>query len=261
MGVTVYGSFRSQTRGSGRVVDELDLEWVREVLQKWVRAATAALNPGQAYGFESKVEPLRQVEHQTRRVIQRVLRLEKLPIIVQPSATGKAWYLREGIGLAQYALGVLATETETRKHLGSDAPSMSADALHPTIWKAAAALWADRHFGQAVQRAATFLNAEVQDRLGRHDVSDAQLMAQAFSSQPPELGKPRLRWPGEADDLTVKAMRAGMLHFGQGCFMAIRNPTTHGTDEIPRQEALEFLATLSTLARWADHCEVERAAA
>jgi hypothetical protein len=33
-----------------------------------------------------------------------------------------------------------------------------------------------------------------------------------------------------------------------------RNPATHSTDELPRQETLEPLATLSILARWIDRC-------
>lgn len=81
-------------------------------------------------------------------------------------------------------------------------------------------------------------------------------MAQVFSLNPAEVGKPRLRWPGDDVDLTVKAMRSGMLQFSQGCFMAIRNPATHGTNEATAQEALEQLAVLSTLARWVDHCEL-----
>ena len=241
------------------VGDQLDVEWARKVLEDWVTAATKALVRDQPYGYGAVAERLRGKEHQTRVVIQRVLGLDRLPTIVEPLLGGKAVGLRTGIDTARYTLGVLATEEETRKYLGSGAPTMSADALHPTVWDSAAQLWKDGHFGPAVQRAATFLNAHVQDRLGRHDVSDATLMAQAFSLNPAEPGKPRLRWPGKPDDQTVRAMRAGMLHFSQGCFMAIRNPTTHRTDEIPRQVALELLATLSTLARWIDACEVEHA--
>jgi len=57
----------------------------------------------------------------------------------------------------------------------------------------------------------------------------------------------------------VKAMRAGLLQFSQGCFMAIRNPVTHSTRETAAQEALEQLAILSTLARWIDGCDLVEA--
>lgn len=81
-------------------------------------------------------------------------------------------------------------------------------------------------------------------------------MTQAFSLSAPQAGKPRLRWPGKDDDLTVKAMRLGILNTAQGVFSAIRNPATHTTDELPKQEALEQLASLSVLARWIDRCEL-----
>jgi len=93
-------------------------------------------------------------------------------------------------------------------------------------------------------------------KTGRHDVSDVTLMAQAFSLSAPEPGKPRLRWPGDDDNLTVKAMRIGILNVAQGVYSAIRNPAIHGTGELPRQVAFEQLATLSTLARWIDGCEL-----
>jgi len=57
----------------------------------------------------------------------------------------------------------------------------------------------------------------------------------------------------------VKAMRAGLLQFSQGCFMAIQNPVTHSTRETAAQEALEQLAILSTLARWIDGCDLVEA--
>ncbi|GAA3771070.1 hypothetical protein GCM10022240_24080 [Microbacterium kribbense] len=155
-----------------------------------------------------------------------------------------------------YALGKLRTDAETRAILGNDAPTMAADALHPLIWDAASKHWNVGHYSAAVQRAATTLNAEVQDRVGRHDVSDAGLMQQTFCLESPQAERPRLRWAGEDSDLTVKAMRQGILNMSQGVFSAIRNPATHSTDDMARQEALEQLATLSILARWIHRCEL-----
>lgn len=42
----------------------------------------------------------------------------------------------------------------------------------------------------------------------------------------------------------------------QGVFAAIRNPASHSTDETPKQEAREQLATLSILMRWIERCEL-----
>lgn len=237
---------------------ELDREWAREILEWWKANATAAKEPGREWAYRVKARPLLLREHQTRLVLKRVLRRSEVPKLVMPSTSDKAVFVNGGIDLATYAIGVLDTEQETAVRLGSNAPLMAADALHQTIWHAASQLWSDGHYGQAVQRAATLLNADVQDRLNRHDVSDVALMQQTFSLSAPEPGKPRLRWPGEDDDLTVRAMRSGILNFAQGCYLAIRNPATHGSDERSRQVWLEQLATLSALARWIDECEVLR---
>lgn len=232
--------------------------WAAEILGKWIEEATAAYyDPSLGFADASQATiALKHSEHRASRIIQAILGLEQPPTLVKlvPSSPSVV-LLQEGIDLAAYALGVLETQEDTDSHVtGSSAPAMSADAFHPLVWQAASRLWSDGHYGQAVQRAATFLNAHVQDRCGRHDVSDATLMAQVFSLDAPRPDKPRLRWPGNDADLTVKAMRSGLLNMSQGCFLAIRNPATHGTDEVSRQVAFEYLAVLSALARWIDLC-------
>jgi len=243
----------------------MDSEWAEEVLVWWITTADKAratvYSPGMGTRVYEYVEAthkslpaLREREDQTRRVMARVLGSDDLPVILHPSSG--AYWVADGLDKARYALGRLRTQEETRAKLGSASPQMSADALHPTVWGAASQLWADGHFDSAVQRAATFLNADVQDRVGRHDVSDASLMNEAFSSAPPAEGKPRLRWPGADDDLTVKSMRDGLRGYASGCFQAIRNPATHATEQSAKQVALEQLAALSLLARWVEQCEL-----
>jgi hypothetical protein len=201
---------------------------------------------------------LRGREDQVAQIIQRVLRLLQQPELLI-RLDGEYVEVQTGIDLCRRAMGVLETRAETEANLGSSAPTMQADALHPLIWDAASKHWDVGHYSAAVQRAATMLNAEVQDRVGRHDVSDSVLMLQTFSTDPPTGDRPRLRWPGADKDLTVKAMRGGILNMSQGVFSAIRNPATHSTGDMERQEALEQLATLSILARWIDRCELATA--
>lgn len=249
--------------------ERVEPEWAKQVLDWWVEHADAALTSGRRgreYSFCSSgpmTDELLACENQTRRVIMAVLGLESIGYLAPALPGGNNFVeLQTGLDMAQRALGVLATSVETAKYMtGTRAPTMSADAMHPLIWDAASDLWRDGHRAQAVQRAATFLNAHVLDLTGRHDVSDSALMAQVFSLSAPEEGKPRLRWPGNDTDLTVKTMRSGLLQFSQGCFMAIRNPATHGTSELAAQEALEQLSVLSTLARWIDGCELVEAEA
>ena len=49
----------------------------------------------------------------------------------------------------------------------------------------------------------------------------------------------------------------GAMNYGRGCAQGIRNLNAHGTSELSEQEALEYLAALSVLARWVDQCEAE----
>lgn len=238
----------------------IDIPWALGRLDWWVTTAEAARRRSsygevRPYADIGRVSELREREHQTREVIRTVLE-RKVPQLLT-SMPHNVVEVQTGIDLARYARGVLETREETARHItGTATPAMDADALHPLVWDAAASLWSDGHYSAAVQRSATAVNAEVQLRLKRYDISDGALMAQAFSLAPPDAYKPRLRWPGPDDDLTVKAMRTGLLNFSQGIFAAIRNGVTHSTDELPRQVAFEYLATLSTLARWIEDCEL-----
>lgn len=246
------------------MAEAVDPEWAKAVLSWWVdHGESALIGTARLKGYcnpSPETEAMLGREWQVRRVIGLVLGIKDVgPLVakVKTRTGGQLVELQSGIDLARRALGHLATSAETERHiLGTSAPTMAADALHSLVWGAAAKLWRDEHHSSAVQRAATFLNAHVQDLTSRRDVSDSVLMAQVFSLNPPEDGKPRLRWPGDDSDLTVKAMRTGLLQFSQGCFAAIRNPATHGTADIPPQEALEQLAILSTLARWIDQCDL-----
>lgn len=124
---------------------------------------------------------------------------------------------------------------------------------------AAAELWKIEHFRAAVARAATFLNAHIQDKSTRTDVSDKELMTQVFSDHAPKADQPRLRWSGAGSLQTRKAMGSGLLAYAQGISLAIRNPATHETQEMPRQMAFEQLTALSLLARWVDECQLAQA--
>lgn len=195
----------------------------------------------------------------TLRIVRKVLNNPKLPALVTRRYPGLADFdyvlVVDGATVVRQALGSLERSAEVNKALGSAAPTLSADQLHPTVWETAASLWASGHHGMAVQRAATNLSGYVQDMVGRYDLNDTPLMQDALSSAPPKEGHPRLRWPGDPAALTNKAMNEGIRSFAVGCFLAIRNPLTHSVDEIPKQIALEQLSALSVLARWIDDCE------
>ena len=149
-------------------------------------------------------------------------------------------------------LGILAERDEWEAKLAPDAPVLPADQFHPWVWQAAQTLWDSSHYRHAVQAAATAINDHTQNKLGRRDVADTQLMQETFSPNPPEPGKPRLRCPGDPSNPTTQSRQRGALQYAVGCFGAIRNPATHEQGEWDQQEALECLAALSVLARWID---------
>lgn len=65
-------------------------------------------------------------------------------------------------------------------------PALPLSLLDPTVRDAALPLWAACKYRQAVNDAATSLTSYAQTRTSRHDISDKDLMAQLFSSDPPQ---------------------------------------------------------------------------
>jgi hypothetical protein len=135
-------------------------------------------------------------------------------------------------------------------------PALPISALDPMVTNAAALLFEAGKYRQAVADAATSVNQFTQNRLGRHDISDKDLMGQAFSDKPPEPGKPRLRCPGDHRSLAIRSMQQGALLMSQGCFQAIRNPAHHLTGDWNPVTALEHLAVLSVVARWVRYWDI-----
>jgi hypothetical protein len=138
-------------------------------------------------------------------------------------------------------------------------PTIGAEAMHPLIWGPAGPLWRDHHYRQAVGAAAEALVAQVKVRTGRNDVPETALWQEVLSDKTPEVGKPRLRWPGDPKDRDVRNMTDGLRQFAPGVQMLIRNTVIHGTSELQQQPALERLATLSLLATWISQCELDEA--
>ena len=152
----------------------------------------------------------------------------------------------------------LEREEEIRVNLGDDAPELSAAKLHPWIWGGASSLWQSGHFREAVEGAIRKLNTETQNKLGRRDVSETDLFNQAFSEQPGTLKSPRLHRMPDDGGKTFRSVQRGARMFAEGVFAGIRNPLAHETEqEMSEQQALEYLAALSVLARWVDDSTVE----
>mgnify|MGYP001029483251 CR=1 FL=1 len=154
----------------------------------------------------------------------------------------------------------LVREQEVKENLGENAPGLSAAELHPWVWSGASSLWQSGHFREAVEGAIKKLNAETQNKVGRRDVSETDLFKQAFSLDAPKEGKARLRRIEDDGSDTYKSVQRGAMNLAEGVFAGIRNPLSHeANQELTEQEALEYLAALSVLARWVDGSAVEAA--
>lgn len=152
-------------------------------------------------------------------------------------------------------LARLRVEDEVRNKLaGFDtSPSTTAAGMHPLVWEAAMTQWSFGHHAEAVDAVARAVNAMVQRKLGRRDLTEGKLLEQAFSKAAPGIENPRLRFCDEPNNATTESKRQGVMDFGKGCFAAIRNPLAHLADDeidLDEQTALESLAAFSLLARW-----------
>ncbi len=158
---------------------------------------------------------------------------------------------------AQRAITLLQRQAELREHLGDDAPTITASQLHPWAWEGARSMWASRHYSQAVVDALKKVNAEAQNKTGRHDLAEAELFRQLFSANPPKAGEPRLRLRKDEGSDTFKSAHRGAAALAEGLFAGIRNVVSHTVAETDadEQRALEQLAAVSVLARWVDEAE------
>lgn len=232
----------------------MNVAWMREQLDNFVslvKRYEATRPPGEYVGNEDLYDELHRAEPVVRRILQtldpqlgRDLNIDQL--------AGPAMAASD----AQRGIGLLQSLADLNRNLAPDAPSMVADRLHNWVWSAAQTFWETGHYRSAVHTAASAINAHTQAKLQRTDVSDDKLMQEAFSDRPPEPNKSRLLLPGDPLDQTRQSRQRGALQLGMGCFYAIRNPAAHTTEEWPEQLAMEYLATLSVLARLIDECEV-----
>ena len=155
--------------------------------------------------------------------------------------------------------GILEFEADHKRILGPRGPALSAERLHPWVWKAAANLWDDGHYRQAVLEAANAVELQTRLKVGIERLKGRDLYAQAFSIDPHGLPE-RLRIVGLDEGTDAwKSAHEGAKFLGMGCSAGIRNWAAHPTDkDIAEQEAIEYLAAFSVLARWIDTADSDR---
>lgn len=246
-------------------MSEPDIPWIAEYLRRYVAMATPRYkSPGGLFSLRRGwwvASVSHQEMHAERPAIERILNV-LYPTWREENPPDEDYYWRHYYNAAMYILSSLERRQELDEKLGSTAPRMAADALHPWVWEAAQAQWSSGHFAEAVRAAAVNLNSRLQNKVGRRDLSDKKLVNEAFSDAPASAERSRLRVIPKDDSETYKSLQEGVRSFGVGVFMAIRNPLSHLTSEeldIGQQEALERLAALSLLAHWIDKAGLETA--
>ena len=152
--------------------------------------------------------------------------------------------------LVERALGVLDHQVDLDEYWSSESViEIDTDALHPWVWDAANGLWDSEHWGEAVEAAVKVLNAQLQMKTGRNDISGTALVGESFSLDPPKGGRVRLRVIEDDGSETYRSMQQGAMYLGMAVFMLWRNPLSHVPGGSPMQQALEGLAAASAFAQ------------
>ncbi len=163
--------------------------------------------------------------------------------------------LRQTETAVRRALGLLEDLDEIRTNLAPDSPTLVADQLHQVVWAAASPLWPTGEYKAATMNAAVSLSSHIKKRVGSH-LNERELVQQVFSPDPPKAQQKRLHLPGDTKDKNWRSAQEGLHLVAQGAFAGIRNPAVHVEDQWPEHVALEHLAVLSVVARWADRTDV-----
>lgn len=238
----------------------IDTEWAIEVLERFLELAelyrppdppgvtirtSKRANRGSQADITSEAAVVEQI-------LDRALPSWRESIDTAPRVN--RWY--QHIEASQRTVALLRRQPEIDAALGDDAPRLAASSLHPWVWDGARSLWQSGHYREAIGAAARKLNAESQNKLNRRDVSETELINQAFSLEAPKPGMPRLRLATEDNPKTFSSLHRGARALGEACFAGMRNPISHLEGELPEALALEQLAAFSVLARWVDDADV-----
>lgn len=239
----------------------LNTEWALDELDKFIGQTVMRNGSGEGYITTADVtaaddEQVAQQAPVVEKILDRVIPLWRTE--VPDDMAYNRWSRHREAAIR--AKSELQREAEIRENLGDGAPVISAADLHPWVWSGAASLWQSGHFRSAVEDAAKKVNAETQNKLRRRDVSETKLFQEAFSVDAPVAGRSRLRRMKADGSDTYKSMQRGAMALAEGIYSGIRNPFNHEDPrDIPEQVALEYLATLSVLARWVDEADLEAA--
>lgn len=234
----------------------IDSKWAILELEKFIELSRMKSTPGSVLGH-TRAHSDREI-HAQAQVVEQILEQVLEDDTWHSKSSGyDPWSGHRDAAFR--AISQLLRAGEIPAGLGGDAPRLYASHLHAWVWDAAKSQWSSNHFRDAVFHASIRVNVETQAKTGRTDIREKALFDEAFSLDPPQPGKPRLRIMADDGSKTYGSLHRGARTFAEGCYAGIRKPYGHYAGAEPSaDEALEQLAAFSILARWVDHATVER---
>jgi len=118
--------------------------------------------------------------------------------------------------------------------------------LHPRIANVCVDLYRDGHYRNAVLDASLSLINMVKEKSRKHDLDGTPLMRMVFSKNKPILAFNDLKDQTDLDE------QEGFMHLFEGAALALRNPRAHEISDDSPEQALEYIAFLSLLAKQVD---------
>jgi hypothetical protein len=168
------------------------------------------------------------------------------------------WGWHNARAAAQEILGALESAEEAHAMFAPTGPRLATSTLNAWVWSASADLWDGGYRRQAVQDAYTKVETMAKVKLEVHD-SGKDLWAKAFSTDAPTTAQPRFRFDIDpSDKQRWTSAHEGAQRFGMGCAQGIRNWAAHDLSDTDEAIALEYLASISVLARWVESASVSR---
>ncbi len=230
---------------------DVDHEWARKQLTTFIKHADRWLYTEDEEGDGLDFDAVTRLRPIVQEIMNRTI---EDPAIIE---THDNDVLETARMVVMEALGFLDVD-ESREKLGpgSRSPYIYASSMHPWVWNAANAFLDSGHYSQAVEQAWKSINAYLQQKVGRRELSDDELVNEIFSPPKGSQFLVKLLVPGDQQTRSWLSKQRGMHHLGQAVVAGIRNILAHEHLEISEIQALEYLAMMSVLARWADEAEV-----
>ncbi|WP_336853842.1 TIGR02391 family protein [Sinomonas albida] len=231
----------------------MNLEWATGKLEEYLRLCEGVRMATTNESWNPRANAINQQAELMLHTMDRILQW------IDPSDTSKlrppSYMSLNGEERVRRALGALRDLAELEENMGSTAPELVADRLHPTVWQSAAVTWNTGQYRVAVGQASLALATQIKAR-AKSRLNDRRLMQEVFSTNSPSDRSPKLHFEGDRDDDTWRSRQEGLHLLAQGAYAGIRNISAHEDEEWSEQQALEYLSVLSVIARWVDETEL-----